>query len=336
MLPFRAVRPFGSSMVAAAALLTCLASPAAAQDPADPNSGAITISGGLDFTRSYMFRGIRQETEGLMIWPYLDLGITLYEGEGSLKSFGVNVGTWNSVHSGGASGTKPNGPRASNAVNAKAWYESDFYLTFGFGLPNGVSAGLTYTAYTSPNDAFATVKELAYKMTWDDSARHGKFALKPYGIVAAEMDTATGGPKPIAPGATANCVATPDLCYLDTGGQADGGLFPGVYLEVGIAPSFTAPRFSVAIPVKLGASLEDYYEDPITREDSNFGFASVAGVITYPLSVNSPKFGSWNVHGGVEFMRLGSAAQTMFGELDDDGDLKKHKFLYTVGLGFTY
>ena len=35
-------------------------------------------------------------------------------------------------------------------------------------------------------------------------------------------------------------------------------------------------------------------------------------------------------------LELVSAAQTMFGELDDDGDLKKHKFLYTVGLGFTY
>ena len=117
MLPSRAVRPFGSSMLAAAALLTCLAAPAAAQDPADPNPGAITISGAVDFTNAYLFRGIRQEDEGMIMWPYLDVGINLYNGEGSLKSFGVNFGTWNSLHGGGDSGT-------NNSRNAKLWYST--------------------------------------------------------------------------------------------------------------------------------------------------------------------------------------------------------------------
>ena len=45
-------------MLAAAALLTCLAAPAAAQDPADPNPGAITISGAVDFTNAYLRRSV--------------------------------------------------------------------------------------------------------------------------------------------------------------------------------------------------------------------------------------------------------------------------------------
>ena len=106
-------------MLAATALLTCLAAPAAAQDPADPNPGAITVSGAVDFTNAYLFRGIRQETEGLIMWPYLDLGINLYNGEGSLKSFGVNFGTWNSLHAGGDTGT-PNVVSAPDSTAARA------------------------------------------------------------------------------------------------------------------------------------------------------------------------------------------------------------------------
>lgn len=316
MLLSRAVRPFGWSLVAAAVLLTCLAGPAAAQDPADPNPGAITISGGLDFTNAYMFRGIRQETEGLIMWPYLDVALALYTGEGSLRSFGVNFGTWNSLHAGGDTGTQ--------SPSRKLWYESDFYTTFSFGLPGGVTTGLTYTAYTSPNNMFTSIKEIAFKVSVDDSMRMGKFALKPYGLIAAEMDTSRGA------------------------GQADGGQTAGTYAELGIAPGYTAPLYSVAVPVKVGLSLRDYYEAPGDFRDSTFGYGSVAGIVTVPFTSGPTKFGQWNLHGGVEFQKLGGAARKFLGEYDldsngnpelnDDGriDYKAHKFIYTLGLGFTY
>ena len=304
MLPFRAVRPF-ASMLAATALLTCLAAPAAAQDPADPNPGAITVSGALDFTNAYMFRGIKQESDGLIMQPYLDVGITLFTGEGSLKTFGINFGTWNSLHGFNDTGT-------DNTRNGKLWYESDFYLTLAFGLSGNVTAGMTYTAYTSPNDAFTTVKEVAFKIGVDDSAQLGKFALKPYGLIAVEMDTSTNT------------------------GQADGGLEAGTYVELGIAPGYSWPQFSMAFPVKVGLSLSNYYEDPITRDDSTFGFGSAAGIVTYPLSAKPTKFGTWNLHGGVEYQRLGSSAETFLNEFKDDGEAKGYKFIYSFGLGFTY
>ena len=68
-------------MLAAAALLTCLAAPAVAQD-ANPNGGAIAVAGALDFTNAYMFRGIRQESDGLIMQPYLDLGFTTVQRRG--------------------------------------------------------------------------------------------------------------------------------------------------------------------------------------------------------------------------------------------------------------
>jgi hypothetical protein len=287
---------------AAAALITCLASPAAAQD--DPNPGDITISGALDFSNAYMFRGIRQETEGLIMWPYLDVGLTLFSGEGSLKSFGVNFGTWNSLHVNNPSGS-------DNVRNGKLWYESDFYTTFGFGLPGGVAAGVTYTAYASPNDAFTSVKEIAFKVSWDDSSALGGAAVKPYVLIASELDTSTAV------------------------GQADGGSEAGTYLELGVSPGYTAPRFSVAVPIKVGLSLSDYYEHPVTGEDETFGYFSAGGVVTVPFTSMPTSLGTWNVHAGVEFQKLGETTKTFLADLED-GELKSTKFIYTFGIGFSY
>ena len=104
------------------------ASPARAQGSADPNPGAMTLTGGFDFANAYFFRGIPQDDTGVVMWPYGDLGFALYSGDGGLKSVGVNVGTWNSLHTGSAGSDGPSG---------KLWYESDFYA----GAESGVRQG---------------------------------------------------------------------------------------------------------------------------------------------------------------------------------------------------
>jgi hypothetical protein len=319
-------------MLAATALLTFLATPAAAQDP-DPNPGAFTITGGYDFTNAYMFRGIKQESDGLIMYPYVDVGVALYTGEGSLKSFGVNFGTWNSLHAGGDTGT--NNPR-----NRKLWYESDIYMTLSFGLSGGVTAGLTYTTYTSPNASFESIKEMSFKVSVDDSKQLGKFSLKPYGLLATEMDTGTGSP---------GCSQVTNGQHV-TGGQADCGANWGAYLELGIAPTYSSHSFySVAFPVKGGFSLSNYYESPfLGRQDASFGFASAGAQATVPFTKPGSKYGQWNVHGGVDFMFLGGTTREWLGEtstdedgnieLDDHGniDYKSNKIVYTFGIGFTY
>jgi hypothetical protein len=305
MLLTRAVRPFGPSLLAVAALVACLATPAAAQD-ADPNPGALTISGAFDVTNAYMFRGIPQDESGVIFWPYFDLGMAVYSGDGGLKSVTINFGTWNSLHTGDA---------GLDSFAEKLWYESDFYATVGFGLGGGTSIGATYTAYTSPNSLFSTVKEVAIKFAVDDSAYLGAASLKPYALFAFEFDSQA---------------ATAFNAGL---GQADGGLSAGRYLELGIAPGMAWPRASVSIPVKVGLSLGDYYESvtinpdlSVTSEDDRFGFFSVAGLVTVPFTTSPTTFGAWNVHGGVEYQRLGERNQA-FGE---------NQVIATVGIGFSY
>jgi hypothetical protein len=291
-------RPRNGRTLLAAVALVALAAPAAAQDQPAPaastNAGAIHISGATDFTNTYMFRGIRQDDTKVITWPYFDLGLALYSGSGGVKSAAVDVGTWNSLHPGATGSDGPSG---------KLWYESDFYATLGLGFGGGVTLGTTYTAYTSPNNMFSTVKEIAFKVSVDDSSRLKQAALHPWALIGFEVDTAPGQ------------------------GQADAGLKAGRYLELGVAPGLTASRASVSVPVKVGLSAANYYE--LNGVDHKFGYFSVAPNVTVPFTSKPTKFGTWNVHGGVEFQRLGETTKAFNG-----GDA--NKFIVVGGIGFTY
>lgn len=281
-------RSNGRGRLTAAVCAMCAAF-AAASTPAwaqsDPNPGAVTLTASMDFSNAYFFRGIPQDDTGVIMWPAADLGFALFSGDGALKSVGVNVGTWNSLHT-GAAGTDGLG---------KLWYESDFIATFGLGFGGGVNLGTIYTAYTSPNGAFASVKEIAFKLSVDDSGALGAAAVKPYALLAFELD-----------------------------GQADGGANEGKYLELGIGPGFPLSRASVTVPLKVGLSLGDYYEGLLG--DERFGFFSVAGVVTVPVTGTTTRFGGWNIHGGVEFLKLGDRNQAL-GETNVVG---------SIGIGLSY
>jgi hypothetical protein len=310
-------------MLVAGLLLVGLAAPAAAQD-SNPNTGDAHISGALDFSNAYFFRGIRQETEGLIIQPYLDLGLGLYESEGTLKALTLNVGTWNSAHHNSPTGSQ-------NPVNRKAWYESDLYMTLGFGVSGGVNASVTYTAYMSPNSQFATVKEVSFKFTVDDTPWLGDFkqySAKPYVIIANEFDTGTGTGQ--ADGA---------FCQGTTQSGCSG---QGTYIEIGGAPGYTTPRWGVSVPIKVGIGLIDYYQalytdvnNEVVSLDSKFGFFSVAGVGSFPFTAGPARLGSWSARIGVEYLRLGD--MPAFANRDPvTGESEANQVNVFGGLSFSY
>ena len=247
------------------------------------------------------FRGIRQHSTGIALWPVADLGVAVYSGDEGVKSASINIGTWNSLHTGDTGQDGPSG---------KLWYESDFYSRLSLGFGGGTTIAALYTAYTSPNNTFTTVKEIAFQVAVDDSPYLGRAALKPYALVAFEFDTEQGV------------------------GQADGGAGAGRYLELGVAPGYAGSRASLTVPVKLGLSLADYYElnvgtsDAPLFVDNRFGYFSIAGLVTVPLG-GTTSFGAWNLHGGVEVQALGDTTEALNG---DDGS----RVIGSVGFGFTY
>ena len=264
-----------------------LASGAAAQD-----SGDVSGSAGIDFSHAYFFRGIAQERSGLVVQPYMDMTFNLFEGTAGLNSVTLTIGQWNSLHTGPSGSDGP-------AANVGAWYESDFYTGFGFGVDNW-DVGLTYTAYLSPNDAFGTVKELALSLAVDDSTLLGDFTLSPHVLMAIELS-----------------------------GQADGGAGEGVYLEFGVEPGLSLDGLpaSVSFPVTLGLSMTDYYEGTPGNDDV-FGYVDAGLVATAPLPVPA-SYGAWEISGGVHVLSLGDAL-TSFNGGDD------FQAIGTVGFNIGY
>ena len=246
----------------------------AASEPSDP-----TASLGIVWTNHYFFRGIVQETDGLILQPSLESGFTLFESDGALSSVGLSLGVWSSLHT----------EKSDNMTSPRGWYEADFYAGMSFGLGGLVSLDLTYTAYTSPNGSFATVHELAGSVGFDDSSlwenlAGGRFGgIAPSITVARELDGTAFGPE------------------------------SGTYLEAGIGPSVTLVdaedvSLSVSVPVTLGTSLGDYYEDD-TGDDA-FGYVNAGVSVATGLGFVPSQYGSWELSVGGSALMLGDRLKT--------------------------
>ena len=86
-----------------------------------PTPAGISISAGVDWTSAYFFRGIKQETEDLILQPYGEISFKLVENAGALTSLSLTAGMWNSLQTG------PSGSDSPTATDPKVWYELDGY-----------------------------------------------------------------------------------------------------------------------------------------------------------------------------------------------------------------
>ena len=267
------------------------------EPPKGPNTGALSLSAGVDFPTAYFFRGIRQETDGWIVQPYGELAFKLYEGSGAFTNLALTFGTWNSLH-GGPSGIE------GSTTDPQMWYESDFYTKLSATFFEALTAQVLYTAYMSPNDAFATVQEIAFGFNLNDSVWLGAFAFNPSILLAKELKN-----------------------------QADAGSDKGLYLQFGLTPGYTfnwgtAYPVTLSLPILLGLSLSDYYEFG-TGQDDTFGYFQLGLAGSVPLAFIPASYGSWQLKGSVSWMHLGDNLKTV-----NRND--RNEFIGTIGIAFTY
>lgn len=289
---------------------------AAADASGDPNTGNVSLLLGGDLTTHYYFRGIFQENQGVIFQPYGEVGWSLYEGEGALNSLGFALGTWHSFHDGPTKDAS-----VGTGSDTDAWYEADVYAKLSAGLFESWAASVTYTLYTSPNDSFNTIADVNLTLAYDDSAMWGEsgFALAPYASVIFEVDD-----------------------QADAGNSAFGttGGSEGTYLELGVRPTFTLVEsetmpVTLAIPVKVGLGLEDYYEidtngDGALDDDDTFGYASAGVFVSMPLAFIPEDLGAWTATAGATFMFLGDTNEFINAGQDD------FEVIGTFGLSMAY
>ena len=239
--------------------------PAVEEEPA-VNSGKISLTGGVDLTTAYFFRGYNQEDQGLIVQPYFNIYFKLSDSETNPVT--GYIGTWNSMHeekTGADDGT------------FGTWYESDLYGGIDVGLGGGFTLGGIYTLYTYPNGAFDSIEEVGFKLSYDDTDKTGlSFALKPYVGIYFETDDANGS----------------EDTYLEI------GIAPTVYTfnEESDMP------IALSVPVALGMSIDDYYFDD-GGDDEFLGYVSVGLAASVPLKVPS-SYGAWSLTGSVTWLQL--------------------------------
>lgn len=188
------------------------------------------------------------------------------------------------------------GSSGSQGPTRRAHYREDVYASIG--LTRGAwNVGATFAAFTSPNLVFTTINDLSFKV-----ARAGRYA--PYALVALELRGAAD-----------------DL---------DHGM--GSYLELGADPRYQlGSTASVTFPVRLGLSLNNYYEG--FGGDETFGFVSVGGLVTYPLG-SGGRFGRWHLRGGADVYRFGATTESL--NTDATGEPRASKIVGRVGIAVIY
>jgi hypothetical protein len=239
-----------------------------ATEPSGPNTGKVSVSGGVDFTTAYFFRGYNQEDQGFIAQPYANLYFKLVDEESFKATF--NVGTWNSLHSEHTLAT---------GAGPDAWFESDFVagldLTFG-----KVTVGAIYSAYNYPSGAFNTIDEVGVKIAYDDTDFQKNklgFALKPYVAAYAETNDGNGSE--------------------DWYGEV--GISPTVYT---VNPDGKYP-VAISVPIIAGFNLKDYYFDNDGHEEV-FGYVSASVVASVPLAFIPSDYGTWSLTGSFQYLYL--------------------------------
>lgn len=261
----------------------------AAPEEDGPNTGAFSITVDNSFTTAYMFRGIMNQRDGLIWQPSIELAMNLFEAEeGIVRSVDAGMGIWISYQ------TNNIGPWAPGTDNL---YETDYYPSLWVTWAGGVTTGLTYYAYTSPDHSFREVDEVNIDISYDDSELLGAWSMQPSATIAIETHSTSFG--------------------TGKGSSLELGVEPGAEVKLPFADSEKYP-VGISVPVKLGLSIDHYYDDGTRNEV--FGYALVGLHASLPIACVPARYGKWSVTNGFDVYFLNDALEayqsTTFGSGD--------------------
>jgi hypothetical protein len=196
-----------------------------------------------------------------------------------------SISTWNSIH---------------EAASGDTWYESDSAIGVTAEM-GAVSVGVSYVNLYNPAGGDIFAEEIDITLDVDVTAFDLPACLSPSIVLAFE-----------------------------TNGGSDAGTNKGTYLQIGLNPttedilgSGNMP-VTLAIPMTVGLSLDDYYEDGMGNDDT-FGFFDIGAVLSTPLDGLIPAdYGSWTASVGVHYIFLGDSAENIsgaFGTGNDSGSV---------------
>jgi len=232
----------------------------------------ISGSVGTAVTNEYIFIGLVQDKDTVIVQPYVNLSFSLYEGEGAINAVSFELPLWWSIHD-------INKPRPLNGSSSlKDWFEFDVSPGFSFTIAKKWTFTISDYIYTSPGDYFDTSHNLNLGLTYDDSDLLGAFALNPHFYFLQELDGHSG-----------------------LGTQGDT---LSQYYEIGIAPSHTFAEKStypvtLSFPTAAGFGTNGYY-------GQGFGYFNTGATVSVPLAFIPSAYGTWTSSLTGQYWRLGT------------------------------
>lgn len=223
---------------------------AAPPDPGAPPAAArdpLAVEGAVRVLSAYVSRGFVQEDDGVVVQPEGQVVYTFLDRP--RWSLGALAGAFASIHS-EATGVGD----ASRAVDH--WFELAGWLGLSLDA-GGLSIRPYYEWSDSPSGASGLAQEVAVLVAWDDTGWSEWLSLQPRLLLARETE-----------------------------GAGDDGE-NGTYLGLGLEPTFVVPAAALGelrlwLPLELGLSLSDFYEDAEGR-DEPFGYGSAGAFAAAPL-----------------------------------------------------
>lgn len=218
------------------------------------------LSAGIDFTNAYYYHGIGQDNSDMIVQPRADVTLNVIQGdeESWLDGIDLKVGARSSHHFGDTG--------RDLAGGRDKFYELDFIGGFAVRAFDAWTFDLAYVNRVGTNDQLNDVHQIELRITFDDGDPNYPSQWWPYALVVFEAE-----------------------------GESDAGNDPphsdlGTYLELGVRPSLELlglgpdRSLTLAFPVSVGLSLENYYEDP-SGDDDVFGFVDLGCQLRCPLIV---------------------------------------------------
>ena len=247
----------------------------------------LSLGLGVNVSNSYFFRGVGAAQDTVVLNPTVNLGYNVFnDPNGFVTSFGLQGSTWAVFSKDG-----------NESGSTEYWYEASVGGGANVTLSNLVNVAVNYNVYSSPNDSFETVQEVATTATffdksfWNGNKLTSNLAnfsgFNPYVTYAYEL-------------------------------EGTRGVNEGQYVEVGVTPGVSvSDNVTVNFPARVGLGLDGYYGD----SGLQFGYVGFGPQVVVPIATDV------YFTGGVEALYRDEALQTL-----DGGS--EWEFVGKVGVAF--
>jgi len=245
----------------------------------------------MEFANEYVTpRGQVVRDKGLTIQPLFLTFANLYKGEGFINDATLVLGVWNDFGTAGISKQQPAG-----SLPKTKWTEVDPILGLSFGFAKHFKLDVTYTAFAEQILNLGTSQHIEAKLSADDTALLGAFALHPYISFWHELHHKS---------------TAADAGFAVFGASAKSGAHASPaeswYIDIGISPGYTfadVGSLKVEFPCRIMIPDSRFFGE-YAGKSSTIGIYELGVKASMPLKFMPKGYGNWSAHVGYKYMNF--------------------------------